>query len=295
MPDSYAHKFNGQNAMRIAQYTPRSYPAFILGCNGPDPLFSYKMYLPFHKKGLNTLGTKMHNEKTGLFLQNLFRLAKTNTQKDYCLGFLCHYSLDSTLHPYVNYITSAYASPYNIRHGHGYFESALDSYISHTETGSWAAQPEEYFPEIKKMQLDQIITLFKRAVQATYDDSVYPREDYLRAFKDFKLTKRWMYSTGSWKIPIGALVEKLLGLGSGFVTCHMQPCKRVIKNVPMWRNVPVGFFCTATIQELFGRADYMSADYIKVGLSYFNGQYSLGELLEDIGNKSYETGLAINS
>ncbi|MEG2928522.1 MAG: zinc dependent phospholipase C family protein [Oscillospiraceae bacterium] len=293
MPDSYAHKYNGQNAMKIAGYTPRCYSAFILGCNGPDPLFSYKMYLPFHKSDINELGGKMHKEKTGRFLQNLFRYAKTNTQKDYCLGFLCHYSLDSTLHPYVNYITSAYGSPYNIKHGHGYFESALDSYISHRECGKWAAEPAEYFPEMKRMQLDQIINLFKRAVEATYEGVSYPREEYLRAFKDFRLTKLWMYSPSGWKFPVASVLEKLLGLGSGFIVCHMQPCKREIKNIHMWRNTPVGFFCTATIEELFGRGDYMSADYIKVGISYFSGQYSVDDLLEDIGNKSYETGLAI--
>ena len=75
MPDGYAHKYNGQCAMNIAGYKPRNYRAFILVCNGPDPLYFYQMYNPWRKISLTDLGKRMHTEKTGLFLQNLFRFA----------------------------------------------------------------------------------------------------------------------------------------------------------------------------------------------------------------------------
>lgn len=294
MPDSFAHKFNAQNALRIAGYKPRNYPAFILGCNGPDPLFNYRIYNPFSKSSIRQLGSKMHVEKTGLFLQNLFLHAHTDIQKDYCLGFLCHYSLDSTMHPYVNYITTAYSSHFNKEHGHGYFESALDSLISYKQLGVWAANPREYCPDIEKRYLDQIVTLFKQATETTYTEEKYDRNEYLQAFKDFKAVKSWLYSPKKRKFFIAAIAENLLGFKPGFIMCHMQPCQSEIKNIPVWRNSPVGFFCTSTIEDLFGRADHLSADYLNVGLSYFNGTYSLRELLEDIGNKSYETGLSID-
>ena len=153
MADNYTHRYNARNALTIAEYTPRNMEAFILGANGPDPLFCYQMYNPFRINDLSRLGSVMHNEKTALFLKNLFTLARTDAQKDYCLGFLCHYSLDSLIHPYVNYITEAYGLPFNIPSGHGYFESALDSLISKKVSGQEAAQVSYYFPSVSRMHI----------------------------------------------------------------------------------------------------------------------------------------------
>ena len=295
MPDGFAHKYNAVCAMNIAQYKPRNYRAFILGCNGPDPLYFYQMYNPWRKFSLQDLAHRMHTEKTGLFLQNLFRFAQTNAQKDYCLGFLCHYSLDSVMHPYVNYITTAYAHPYNRDFGHGWFESSLDSHISFDECGDPAAHPNAYAPEIKKMYLDQIVTLFKQAVEATYTDIEFDRSEYVKLFADFRKIKKAMYSPGKLKISISRLAEIALRYPKGYITSHMQPCTDQLKNVSIWRNNETGFFCDSTIEELFGRANQQSADYIAVGLKYFGGVYSIHDLLEDIGNKSYITGVAIDS
>lgn len=294
MPDGYAHKYNGQSAMNIAGYKPRSWHAFMWGCNGPDPLYFYQMYNPFRKFSLSDLGRRMHTEKTGLFLQNLFRFAQTNAQKDYCLGFLCHYALDSVMHPYINYITTAYAHPYNREFGHAWFESSLDSHISFHECGEAAAHPNAYAPEIKKMYLDQIVTLFKQAVEATYTDVEYDRSEYVKLFSDYRRIKKLLYSPNKTKLSLTRIAELLLGHPKGFIGSRMQPCTDPITDVTVWRNNPVGFFCDATIEELFCRANQMSADYIEIGLKYFGGVYSAQDLLEDIGNKSYITGLTID-
>ncbi|MBQ7283604.1 MAG: hypothetical protein IJW74_01950 [Oscillospiraceae bacterium] len=295
MPDGYAHKYNGQCAMNIAKYKPRNYRAFVLGCNGPDPLFFYQMYNPWRKISLADLGRRMHTEKTGLFLQNLFRFAQTNAQKDYCLGFLCHYSLDSIMHPYINYITTAYGHPYNRDNGYCWFESCLDSHISHHECGEPAAHPNAYAPEIKKLYMDQIVTLFKQAVEATYTDVEYDRSEYVKLFSDFRKIKKALYSPNRSKIYFARIAELVLKHPKGYISCRMQPCTEEIKDIGIWRNNPTDLFCDATIDELFRRANQMSADYIKVGLEYFNGVYSAQDLLEDIGNKSYVTGLTIDN
>lgn len=294
MPDNYTHKYNGRQALKLAGYTPRNYEAFIWGCNGPDPLYSFKMYEAHRKDHMYKLADRMHREKTGLFLQHLFRFAQTNAQKDYCLGFLCHYSLDSIMHPYVNYITTAYASPFNRENGHCWFESALDSRISLMETGSRAADPKEYCPEMKKMYLDQIITLFQKAVEATYPDEKHDRNEYQQSFNDFKKVKQWLYSPTENKIVLARAIELALGMDKGFIACRLQPCKEEISDVAVWRNNAMGFFCTATVDELLAKADQASADSINVGLEFFHGKTTAGDLLEDIGNKSYLTGVTID-
>lgn len=292
MPDSYAHKYNAQSALNIANYEPRNYQAYILGCNGPDVFYYYRKTDPFRKKNMSSLSSLLHNQKTGLFLQNMFRFAQTNAQKDFCLGWLCHYALDSVMHPYINYVTTAYASPFNIEQGHSFFESSLDSYISKHESGFPAANPEEYLPDIPKMYIDQIITLVKQTVDATYPEEQFDRSDYLQAYSDFKRIKKVLYAPNFLGRCYGRVLEKMLGLEKDYIISRIQPCNMEIKNIGVWRNNPMGFFCTATIEELMERANYLSAEHVSVGLKYFDGVYSAQDLLEDIGNKSYATGIA---
>ncbi len=294
MADNYTHQYNALNAMKIAGYTPRNHNAFIIGANGPDPLFCYQMYNPFRKHNLSRLGNLMHRQKTGLFLQNLFRLAQTDAQKDYCLGFLCHYALDSTIHPYVNYISQAYGSPYNIPAGHGYFESALDSRISLKTEGSILPAVDRFFPETEKLYMDQIVTLLKRAVDATYPDHVYPRGEYAQAFRDFRFLKNIFCSPTKVMFPVMHLAEKVLKFSEGFILSHMQPCTRELPPVPFWQNMEAGLYCAETLDEILERADYLAADNIKAGLEYFRGIYTAADLLQKIGNKSYDTGMTID-
>ncbi len=294
MADNYAHQYNARNALAISGYEPRNLNAFILGANGPDPLFCYQMYNPFRRYHLSRLGTVMHNERTGLFLKNLFRMAATDAQKDYCLGFLCHYALDSTIHPYVNFVTAAYGSPYNIPSGHGYFESALDSYLSSVETGNAAADVDAYCPEMPKEQLVQIVSLFKKAVDATYPEHHYPRREFATAFKDFRTIKKLFFSPSKLHFPIAYMAERALGFKEGFVMSHMQPCNRHLGEFKVWHNEKADLYSVETLENILARADRLSAESIMQGLEYFKGIYTEDDLLEDIGNKSYEHGMVID-
>ena len=79
--------------------------AFLLGNQGPDPLF-YSVLSP-RLHAVHRLGNRMHNEKPSelleAFKQSLFVLkeGERGIGRAYALGFLCHYLLDSTMHPFV--------------------------------------------------------------------------------------------------------------------------------------------------------------------------------------------------
>ena len=293
MADNYTHQYSARNALQMIAYEPRNIDAFIMGANGPDPLFCYQMYNPFRKLNLSRLGSQMHKERTGLFLKNMFRLARTDAQKDYCLGFLCHYSMDSTIHPFVDYVDSAYASPFNIPSGHGYFESALDSWISLKTTGNRAPLVDSYCPKMDPLTLNQITYLFKKAVDSTYPEHIYSQDEYIQAFKDFRTVKDFFYSPGRVKPAVAKLIEKALHFGEGYVKSHMQPCRMEIPEFPFWFNRDIGLYSCETLEEILKRADYLSAEQIGFGIQYFAGQLTLKDLMKEVGNKSYETGIAI--
>ncbi len=80
--------------------------AFLLGNQGPDPLFF--AVLSSQLRAHNRLGWTVHNKKPSELLTALkHSLAILNNGereavgRAYALGFLCHYMLDSTMHPFV--------------------------------------------------------------------------------------------------------------------------------------------------------------------------------------------------
>ena len=81
--------------------------AFLLGNQGPDPLFYIVIspYLHEHNRLGNTMHSKLPTELIKAFKDSLGILnsAELPVGRAYALGFLCHYTLDSTVHPFVYY------------------------------------------------------------------------------------------------------------------------------------------------------------------------------------------------
>lgn len=109
MPAIITHDFFGQDIYKtLHSFIGESrdeYHAFLLGCQGPDPLF-YSVLVPrLHR--VTHLGTTMHSEKPNELLvgfkQSLSLLSPDEAAagRAYVFGFLCHYMLDATIHPLV--------------------------------------------------------------------------------------------------------------------------------------------------------------------------------------------------
>ena len=116
------------------------------GQQGPDPLFFHKVLLgsPTHK-----LGNRMHSEQTGalftVFSEAVARL--TGEQRSigaaYFYGFLTHYAMDSSIHPYVYYTQYQSMQRNKKEHPsaiHCRIESDIDSAICMERTGNSVIQ-----------------------------------------------------------------------------------------------------------------------------------------------------------
>jgi hypothetical protein len=107
MPSVYAHYRLGvallptfpADARRTIQRFRR---LFDVGLHGPDIFFYYNPVLP---TVVGSLGSKYHAQTGREFFQRICRVArleKSEAAQAYIYGALCHYALDSALHPYVN-------------------------------------------------------------------------------------------------------------------------------------------------------------------------------------------------
>ena len=114
---------------------------------GPDVWFLYK---PFGRH--ESRGRRMHTTKPGLFLRSLLERARLSACRaelfSYLSGFLCHYALDSTAHPYVIHVT---ADQYVFPRSHMSLEHALDAAVMRRD-GCWGAShpvTDHYFPRLQ--------------------------------------------------------------------------------------------------------------------------------------------------
>ena len=73
-----------------------------MGLHGPDLMFYYKA---LQSNPVNRLGNAMHEQKGEVFFTRARTVVENATDKSaalaYVLGFVCHFALDSTCHPYV--------------------------------------------------------------------------------------------------------------------------------------------------------------------------------------------------
>ena len=111
MPALLAHDFFAQDAFgsaiqTVSLYTPDERDAFLLGSQGPDPLF-YLLLPPLEE--FRKLGNLMHSEGPSSLLVAMRMAVDGLDEEDqpigraYLAGFVCHYLLDRAIHPLVGF------------------------------------------------------------------------------------------------------------------------------------------------------------------------------------------------
>lgn len=112
MPALFTHDFFGQDAFgsaleSVSLYTPDERDAFLLGSQGPDPLF-YLMLLP-PLEAFRQIGVRMHAEGPSSLLVAMRTAVDALDESElavgqaYLAGFVCHYLLDRSVHPLVRH------------------------------------------------------------------------------------------------------------------------------------------------------------------------------------------------
>lgn len=143
--DAYRHMVPGG----FRDNLKRNHCAFALGLQGPD-LFFY--YLPSYLLHRQNIGALAHNSNTGEFFSHLLD-SRSLFDKDarslgiadaYITGFIGHYSLDCTAHPYV-YAFTGYTPKTPPSHTkyfgqHAYFETEIDTELLYRKKHLYPSQ-----------------------------------------------------------------------------------------------------------------------------------------------------------
>lgn len=142
MPGFTTHYLLGKDLYKglpkgpIKKNLSKNHRAFCLGLQGPDIFFFYLPSHIFHKENLGALA---QDKKTGEFFLNLLesRTLFTGNKKQlkiadaYIIGFIGHYTLDCTCHPFVyaftDYNPSAPPKDTHYFGSHAYLETEIDN------------------------------------------------------------------------------------------------------------------------------------------------------------------------
>lgn len=145
MPAILTHDFFGRDVLdafgqHVEDSTLDERDAFLLGNQGPDPLFFLAIHPTLHN--WRKLGGRMHKEHTSELIYALAQAVDVLQEYErpigqaYAQGFLCHYALDSTVHPLVYSRTFAVCdvgieglSRTNSREVHAEIEREIDELV----------------------------------------------------------------------------------------------------------------------------------------------------------------------
>jgi len=233
MPALIAHHLFGQevlggwlpaptpgDALRAATSTVDR--AFLLGCQGPDPFF-FTVFSPELVKNRH-FGTLMH-EKLVIdsfdFMRRAINGAPAAHQQSleaYALGWLCHFVLDSSAHPFIFYLERLYcqAGVPGLDHTahaevHAQIESELDASMLLRRAGrtikNWRPMSETLLLDATTTR--QISAMYSRLAAEVYNVSLADNA-FARGARDMRTSYDVLYSPNGTRRALLGRLERLV-------------------------------------------------------------------------------------
>ncbi len=193
MPAFYTHRYFAKQVyqdFKPALKKQINYEYYLFFAQSFDILY----YNYGSKKYLNKLGHLAHRQKTQDFFQNILELMDFNNSYhlSFFYGFLTHYILDATMHPYIFYKTGVFKkdNPQTYKYNglHTKLENQIDKYYYDLENSKPFYQAKLYkiYDNIKNPPQDLII-LINNVFRKTF------KQDNI-GYYYFKSLKKWRFT-----------------------------------------------------------------------------------------------------
>ena len=228
MPACLTHTYFAKAvAQSLGETGLENTPEYIWGAQGPDFLFCHRFFPWMKGRSLKGYGNRLHSDvkpsATFSALREFLSRHPDPGYRAYVFGFVCHYALDSTAHPYVNALATELAAqrPWEtVNTMHGEVEASLDAIILRRETGMLPSQVnvKQMFPKNESAQR-RIAKLYQAVLLSACGEDV-PEGELLRATNDAHFVFSLLNDRTGLKRQLFQRVEK--GKPS-LVTSHIVP------------------------------------------------------------------------
>lgn len=225
MPSFITHHVFGHEALKkcsdsdILRIIRENQSAFNWGLQGPDLLFFRKALSG--KSTLHPYGNMMHADRDvgGLlngmkkYIDGVKDKSQRETLLSYFYGFICHYCLDSTAHPYVYAMQEREtakkpgANPSSV---HGRIESDIDSAIYPLFSGGARATTFDLIQYAYTEDMASLIeSLYRSVLLKRYGINV-PKREIVASFKDANFLERLLIDKTGIVYPVVDFIEGIL-------------------------------------------------------------------------------------
>lgn len=289
MPAGFWHAQCAERALTVSGVKVPLVETYRMGAQGPDPLFMLGIYPLRPASKPLPYGNVLHQTRTGAFLCTLLTLSENSSpqrkgtvfqdsaaSRSFAMGFLTHYALDSTVHPFVYENSFArggrYSSSIHMR-----LEKRWDArmYRALGLPGTpvnmpGIAEARAYWPAIAGA--------WAHAASIVYPEQQITASMLMDAFAAADRTSRLTHSERGLKYAAMWCVERMIGRPR-LVTAHMTP-RFIASDDPTY----------APAVALFDTAVQRAAEYLRAADAFFAGRISREALADAIGNLGYDTG-----
>lgn len=279
---------------------------YNVGTQGPD-IFFYSLSCLLRKK-LAGLGSKMHSGQFNAYLNALLDSAKTGGAGQtaalaaYLSGYITHYALDSSAHPYIYYKSGFKRDgergsrlKYSVNHHN--FETAVDVLLLKLVSSEKPSDKKLWqLIRVTQVEAAHVAEHISQAIDDAYQVPISPRQVYGAMSSMSRATRLLQSKTGRRKRFI-ELAEDI-SIGDRFISSLIHP--QEITDGIDYLNVSKKPWCLPwdntrqydlSFVEMFEHAVAGSVTKINALFDYLDGKMEKNALLFLMGNNSFATGI----
>ncbi len=267
-----------------------------------DALFFYK----------TKLGSIMHNENANLYFANIIKYIRNNNLFDdsdvlaYLYGSICHYVLDSTIHPFVYYYSGKYdvnsKKTYKYRGRHDYIESMIDNLLYYERNNVLMYKQkvsDEVFPRIEFSKI--LLNTINYAFLSTFNVN-NGKKIYVKSYHNFKFCyKFFMGSRFGFNKLVLKLFDKLNIIKSLKLQHLNYRVKKLDKSVLNLEHKKWYYPVDKKMNYHYSFYDLYDLSLVKakklimlINETLDKDNQTLKKVLKEIGNLGYGTGVNEN-
>jgi len=284
---------------------------FRLGAQGPDLFFYYKAAPWSRYDGIEKLGNLMHDQKIGSFYSESLTYLGNLTSGEgyfdvaaYIAGYLCHYALDRTAHPFIHYTSgidiehSRISWKYHIYHR--VLESAID-YLSLEKKDLDPGRFKSYeLIKIDIHDIEPVLRYYEYIIPRVYGMPIDRKQSGELVTGIYKVLRR-LYDPAGIKYYLYRLLELFMGRPGG-ITSSMIP-RKLDQNIDYLnlKHKPWSHPCykervsKESFWEIYERALIEAVKFMHLVSSCIGTGRMPGGLGSLIGDISYSSGIKCGS
>ncbi len=325
MPDILTHVYCADFARRnfdsnliMRQIIDRHIDAFYLGSQGPDFFFYYKIWPWLNSHNVSQNADTIHKSKTALFLNTaIMELKKEDLATKagqmklaYWMGFITHYALDSTAHPFIYYFAGIHkdeASRINgDKHYHKYLENTIDTLMSERFKNQFDLPRNQYAclpskPASLKAVYNHVAHVFnlvyKAGAGAESDRSLMTGAIVQQSVTDMRNLVGLMHDPKKRMRGAFLWVEKIISKPK-YISTAAYPASvdtdidHLNLDHHKWNHpCDLDIEYTDSFIDLFDKSTKLATQLMQYAWETFKDSNDLYDLKERLGNYSYDTGL----